>query len=513
MRERGRIVCQRLSQHVIFWQPISARVVAVRRVDAVVDDFGQGRTTPPLLRMDNRPVSPEFLETTNPHLGPLLMDQNLLSTYGFPALGGLLAFLFLCIAVGAGRRHRLVSDLPTSKTTGVFMGLVELKGTAEVEEPLVSFLAEESCVYYQWNVDEHWSRTVTETYTDSQGNSQTRTRHESGWTTVAQGGDTIPFYLQDDCGVIRIRPEKAKVEPTTIFDHTCGRGDDLYYGKGPTRSIGNSDHRRRFVERAIPLHAPLFVVGQARERDDLVAPEIAHAPHAETFLISTRSEEQVRRGLAWQFWLIGILAVAFGVAGLIVRDAHQHHPLGDDVPSYVVIGSIVVGAWLLAWIGMVYNSVVTLRQRVRQAWANVDVQLKRRHDLIPNLVSIVQGMRNYEQTLQRELAELRNQLAATAPGEPGPDPQAVATIFGAIQERYPELKSNRSFLHLQQNLADTEQRIALARGYFNEIATFYNTRLETIPDRFITALGAMKPQALMTADDFERAPVEVQLAN
>ena len=99
---------------------------------------------------------------------------------------------------------------------------------------------------------------------------------------------------------------------------------------------------------------------------------------------------------------------------------------------------------------MVYNSIVTLRQRVRQAWANVDVQLKRRHDLIPNLVTIVQGMRNYEQTLQRELAELRNQLVATPPGEPGPDPQAVATIFGAIQERYPELKANRSFLHLQQ---------------------------------------------------------------
>jgi hypothetical protein len=486
---------------------------AARQVDAVIDYFGQVRTRSPSLRMGNRPVPPEFLETQESPVGSPVMDENLLSTYGFPSLGGLLAFLGLCLAVGAGRRHRLVSDLPTSKTTGVFMGLVELKGTAEAEQPLISFLAEQSCVYYQWNVEEHWSRTVTETYTDSEGRAQTRTRIETGWTTVAQGGDTIPFYLQDDCGIIRIRPEKAKVEPRTIFDHSCGRGDRLYYGKGPIASVADSVHRRRFVEHAIPLHASLFVVGQARERDDLVAPEIAHAPHAETFLISTRSEEQVRRGLAWQFWLIGLLAVAFGVAGLIVRDAHQHRPLGDNVPSYVITGSVVVVAWLLAWIGMVYNSIVTLRQRVRQAWANVDVQLKRRHDLIPNLVTIVQGMRNYEQSLQRELAELRNQLVATPPGEPGPDPQAVATIFGAIQERYPELKANRSFLHLQQNLADTEQRIALARGYFNEIASFYNTRLQTIPDRFITAIGAMKPQALMTADDFERAPVEVRLAN
>jgi hypothetical protein len=441
------------------------------------------------------------------------LDQKLLVTYGFPALGGLLALLFLFLAVRAGRHQRLVADLPTSKTTGVFIGLVELKGTAEAEQPLISFLAEQSCVYYYWQVDEHWSRMVTETYTDSEGRTQTRTRMESGVTTVAQGGDQIPFYLQDDCGVIRIQPDKAKVEPLTIFDHSCGRGDSLYYAKGPAAAVADSDHRRRFVELGIPLHAALYVVGQAREREDLVAPEIAHAPQAETFLISTRSEDQVRRGLAWQFWLIGLLGVAFSAGGFIVRDASQHLPLANNVTWYVVSASVFVLAWLLAWMGMVYNSIVSLRRRARQAWANVDVQLKRRHDLIPNLLTIVQGMRDYEQTLQTELARLRNQLIATPPGEPGPDPQAATSILGAIQERYPELKANSSFLNLQRHLVDTEQRIALARSYFNDISTFYNTRLQIIPDRFIAALGAMKPQVLMTADDFERAPVEVKLAS
>jgi len=75
------------------------------------------------------------------------MDQKLLVTYGFPALGGLLALLFLFLAVRAGRRQRLVSDLPTSKTTGVFIGLVGVKGTAEAEQPLTSFARRESCVY------------------------------------------------------------------------------------------------------------------------------------------------------------------------------------------------------------------------------------------------------------------------------------------------------------------------------------------------------------------------------
>jgi hypothetical protein len=440
------------------------------------------------------------------------MDESSLIVYGIPALGGLLALLFVFLAIRAGRRQRLISDLPTSKTTGVFIGLVELKGTAEVERPLISFLAEQTCVYYQWAVDEEWSRTVTETYTDSEGRTQTRTRTESGWTTIAQGGDQLPFYLQDDCGVIRIRPEKAQVEPRTIFDEMCGPYQSLYYAKGPAQGIANSTGRRHFAERAIPLHAELYVVGHAHEREDLVAPEIAYNANAEMFLISTRSEQQVRRGLAWQFWLIGILGCVLGIGGFVLPDAVQHSPIPDQIPKYVVIACLLILAWLLSWIWMVYNSIVTLRQRVEQAWSNVDVQLKRRHDLIPNLVQAVQGMRDYEQKVQTELAHLRAQLMATPPGQPGPDPQAVRTTLGAIVERYPELKANSSFMNLQKNLVDTEQRIALARGYFNDIASFYNARLQIVPDRFIAALGALKPQALLLADNFERAPVEVKFA-
>jgi hypothetical protein len=161
---------------------------------------------------------------------------------------------------------------------------------------------------------------------------------------------------------------------------------------------------------------------------------------------------------------------------------------------------------------MVFNSIVTLQQRVEQAWSNVDVQLKRRHDLIPNLVNAVKGLRDHERTLQTELAQLRAQLGATPPGQPGPDPHAATAVVHAIVERYPELKADGSFLKLQQSLIDTEQRIALARGYFNDIAAFYNARLRRIPDRYIAALAALKPRPLLLADEFERAPVEVKFA-
>ena len=81
-----------------------------------------------------------------------------------------------------------------------------------------------------------------------------------------------------------------------------------------------------------------------------------------------------------------------------------------------------------------------------------------------------------------------------------------------LKEAYPELKANENFLALERSLSDTEQRIALARSYFNSIATFYNTRLQVVPDRFIAALGGMKPRALMEAAAFERAPVDVSFA-
>lgn len=426
-----------------------------------------------------------------------------------PWIGCVLALACVYGALRAGRRKRLVQNLPTSKTTGVFIGLVELKGTAESEKPLTSYLAEQRCVHYAWTVEEHWQRTVTETYTDSDGRTQTRTRTESGWTTVADGGEMIAFYLQDDCGVVLVQPEGAELEPLTVFEETCTPLNSLYYGKGPAGAVMNSTFSRRFVEKAIPLHAPLYLMGQARERKDVVAPEIAADKNAPMFLISTRTEEQVRSGFAWAFWLWLLFGLVLAVAGFVIADVQRGLDPAARWPVYFLPGSAYGAVTALGWVWMVFNSLVDLRQRVRQGWAQVDVQLKRRFDLIPRLVDTVKGYRNHEEKLQTELASLRSQMVATPPGVVGPDYQACAKTLVAIREAYPELKAQESFVHLQQSLVDTEHRIALARGYFNEIATHYNTRLEQVPDRFIAALGRLMPQPLMQANEFERAPVVV----
>ena len=429
-----------------------------------------------------------------------------------PLIGAVLALVGLICAFRNGRQRRLIENLPTSKTSGVFIGLVELKGTAESADPLTSFLAAQACVQYAWSVEEHWSRTVTETYTDDKGRTQTRTRTESGWTQVASGGEMIPFYLRDDCGIILVRPAGAKIEPVKIFDETCTPLNALYYGKGPAGAVANSDMRRRFVETALPLKASLFVVGQARERQDIVAPEIAADDTAPMFLISTRSQEQVSSGMKWgaRGWTLFGLVAAVGCT--VWRDGALNVDLHSRIPIYAAIAAGYFFIGLLAWIWMVFNSLVDLRQRTRAAWALIDIQLKRRCDLIPNLVNCVKGYRDHEAQLQTELAALRNQLNATPPGVAGPDHGAVSSVVIGIAERYPELKANDAFLALQKTLSDTEQRIALARSYFNEIATHFNTRLEIVPERYVALLGAMKPQPLMAANDFERAAVTVDFA-
>ena len=424
-------------------------------------------------------------------------------------LGGLGAIGCLVGAFRALRRKRLIDDVPTSRTQGVFIGLAELKGTAESEMPLTSYLVGTRCVQYAWQVDEHWSRTVHETYTDAKGHTHVRTRTESGWTKVAGDSQSIPFYLKDDNGVIRVIPEGATIHSIRVFNETCSPNSDLYYGKGPAQGVPNSTHRRRFHETALPLHTALYVMGQARERKEVVAAEIANDKDAPMFVISTRTEKQLSTSHTRWFWIWLILGLALAMGGtvgwsMLVKASIAWQPLVAAAGGFIV-------ALLLGWIWAVYNSLINLHHMVEQGWSQVDVQLKRRYDLIPNLLETVRGYRAYESEIQKLLAETRTQTEATPPGVAGPDFKGIAPMLNVIVERYPELKANESFLRLQQALVDAEQRIALARDYFNNIATFYNTRLDIIPDRFVAALARLRPETLMAAADFERAPVQVRL--
>ena len=304
-------------------------------------------------------------------------------------LGGSFALGCLIGAFRTFRRKRLIDDIPTSKTQGVFIGLVELKGTAESEMPLTSYLGGTSCVQYTWQIDEHWSRTVTETFTDAKGSTQTRTRTESGWTKIAGDNQSILFYLKDDTGVISIVPEGATIQGITVFNETCSLNSDLYFGKGPAQGIPDSTHRRRFHETALPLHTMLYVMGQAQERRDAVAAEIAYSKDAPVFLISTRTEKQLSTGYMLWFWVWVLVGLGVGIGSTvgwsILEKSHIVWP-----PIIAASGGFVA-ALLLGWVWSVYNSLINLHHMAEQGWSQVDVQLKRRHDFIPNLVEAVKG--------------------------------------------------------------------------------------------------------------------------
>jgi hypothetical protein len=422
--------------------------------------------------------------------------------WGVVAAGAALSLLCLFFAFRTRSRERLLTMLPTVKTQGVFIGFVEVKGTVDTLHPLTSYLAEQPCVHYTWSVEEHWSRTVTEEVTDSDGKTHTESHTESGWTTVAEGGEMIPFFLRDETGVVRVHPTGAKIEPVWLFRQDCNDRDPLYYAKGPPEAISDSDCERRFTEQGLPMGLQLYIAGQSRERRDKIAPEIAYDPKAPMFLITARSEKDVESGMGWSSWGLAFLALIPLAAGVMIgRTRGSELP----VPDLIVAGAGFVAAWLLGWVWMLFNSLVGLRQRVRRAGSLIEVELQRRHVLIPRLVATVQGYRDHESTLEKEMAALRSQMEATLPGQPGPDPAALLPSLRAIAERYPDLKANESFLKLQESLSETEQRIALARGYFNEIATGYNSCIEVVPDRFIAALGGLKPQPLFAAAEFERA--------
>ena len=422
------------------------------------------------------------------------------------ALAGVLALLCLWRSHAANRQYRLIEALPTSRAQGVFIGLVELKGTAE-GDPFLSYLTGQECILYRWSVSEEWRRVVTETYRDQQGRTQTRQRVESGWTTLASGGESRPFYLQDETGAVLVHPDGADVRPFQLMSERVTEIDPLYYGKGPPGGIMNSTGVRRFLEEGIPHHAEVFIVGQARERADVVAAEIAATPGAPLYLVTTEAEAQVLRRYGRSRDGLGLLGLGLAAAcgyGLGVLT-------GLAAPPWLAAAAagLYLIFWISTWVWMLFNSLVDVRNRVRQGWSLIEVQLKRRHDLIPPLVAAVDGLRMHEKEVTEAVTALRQQQQATPPGQPGPEYHGAAVRLAVLVERYPALKTSDAFLRLQHSLTETEQRIALARDYFNDITTAYNTRLEVFPDSLLARRFGFTPQPLLEAADFERAPVSM----
>jgi LemA protein len=154
------------------------------------------------------------------------------------------------------------------------------------------------------------------------------------------------------------------------------------------------------------------------------------------------------------------------------------------------------------WVVWTYNRLVTLKNQAENAWRQIDVQLKRRHDLIPNLVSAVKGYMQHErEVLERVTAARSRALEARGPGEAGAAEQAVSQSLGrlfALFEQYPDLKANENVLQLQEELTTTENRIGFARQFYNDVVMRFNTLQEVFPSRLLA-----KPFGFARAEYFE----------
>jgi LemA protein len=178
--------------------------------------------------------------------------------------------------------------------------------------------------------------------------------------------------------------------------------------------------------------------------------------------------------------------------------------------GWIVLGVIVV---IVLWVITIYNGLVSMRQRVSQAFADIDVQLRLRHDLIPNLVETVKGYAAHERGTLEAVIQARN--AAVAASGKGPDAQAGAEnmLSGALRqlfalsENYPDLKANANFQQLQAELTDIENKIAAARRFFNNSVSEYNTGIQQFPAALFAGIFGFAPRTFFDLGD-DRKTVE-----
>ena len=173
-------------------------------------------------------------------------------------------------------------------------------------------------------------------------------------------------------------------------------------------------------------------------------------------------------------------------------------------------------ALLLCWAVFAFNRLVRLRNQVRTAWADVDVQLLRRHDLVPSLVTAVKTYAGHEQAVLAAVTELRGQaMAAQAPGKLGELESALQQGIGrliALKEAYPDLKANENFAQLQRDLVQVEEQLQYARRFYNGAVRDFNDTVQRVPDLLVARSFGFANAEFFQANENDRAVVKVELS-
>ena len=178
---------------------------------------------------------------------------------------------------------------------------------------------------------------------------------------------------------------------------------------------------------------------------------------------------------------------------------------------WILLGIILI---LAVFLWAIYNGLVTARLRVKEGWSGIDVQLKRRSNLIPNIVESVEGYAKHEKSVLESVTKARTQLMSASDAKESAQADNILTgalksLF-AVAEAYPDLKASDNFKHLQEELSDTETKIAASRQFYNSTILDYNTKIKVFPNVILASMFGFKDESFFETDESSKKPVKVK---
>ncbi|MFN3239556.1 MAG: LemA family protein [Pseudomonadales bacterium] len=380
-------------------------------------------------------------------------------------IGGLLAAALAWFAIKVIRVKRIQENIPTSKTSGVSYGLAEVKGQLKPEpdhEPFTGPVSGQPCCWYRELIQE---------------------RRGSGknakWVTIKDQIYKQPFRVQDDEGEIRAFPSRADI----ITRHKASRRE------------GN----RRYSEWRLSPDDDLYVLGKAKldktRGDALVFGQEKGSP----YIIANVSEAEVmlRKAMSGMAMLAAGMSVLF-LAAIWLSGAGGSFSSIDFLRSSVIAPLFL----LMVMFVLMYNDLVFLRERCERNWANIQVSLKKRADLLPRLESVVKEYLGHEQHLQQGLALLRERSRGIH-SEGAMDQYMAAEHVSLAElqariEQYPDLKASGLLQDFHKRLVTLENEVALIRTGYNDAVTQFRIRTLTFPDNLLAKLFNFSPRAMLS---------------
>lgn len=456
----------------------SARRAAAQRASFPERWLAVAWRIPPIEVIPLPAVDRDELETMESVVSPAYHSELQLAVAVFALLVAGVGFV---LGFRRIRFKRCIENLPTSPTAGAACGLSEFKGVVELAEAghaLKAPLTHTPCVHYHYVVKE------------KRGSGK-----KARWVTVVDQSLSRPFFCRDSEGRILVDPGGARVYTA----HRTVR-----------RSLGTR-YRETRLEPCDPLYAIGECVIEPVHGDRLYLDKpIDKYP----FIVGNFTEQQIMLKEAAAG--VGLLNLSF--AGLLLAALLTLGLLGTFRPADFLLAALVAPLFMaLTTVALHYNDLVFLRERLRRNRSNIDVSLKKRHDLVPSLNEVARAFTEHERSVQRELVELRNLYGRGIPDEPQDIRQFLEAENSALTglvarvEDYPELKANLNLAKLMHSLTVLENEVAFMRNGYNDAVETYNTRIQSFPDVLLARLGGFREEPFIHAEtDLVRLPPDIQ---